>query len=139
MRLAPLAQLAEHRTLNPQVPGSSPGGRTTTHIYRGVRNFELNRPSGVPNAEILIAFTESANRLDDDLPDIREALVKKIGEKGMVDAAITISIFRSLNVVADSSGIRVNDDWVDSAAELANQSHANKFSTAKNSPAVKTL
>ena len=26
---APLAQLAEHRTLNPQVPGSSPGGRTT--------------------------------------------------------------------------------------------------------------
>ena len=26
--LAPLAQLAEHRTLNPQVPGSSPGGRT---------------------------------------------------------------------------------------------------------------
>jgi len=57
----------------------------------------------------------------------------------MVDAAITISIFRSLNVAADSSGIRVNDDWVDSAAELANQSHANKFSTAKNSPAVKTL
>ncbi len=29
MYLAPLAQLAEHRTLNPQVPGSSPGGRTT--------------------------------------------------------------------------------------------------------------
>ena len=26
--LAPLAQLVEHRTLNPQVPGSSPGGRT---------------------------------------------------------------------------------------------------------------
>ena len=30
VRSAPLAQLAEHRTLNPQVPGSSPGGRTTT-------------------------------------------------------------------------------------------------------------
>ena len=27
--LAPLAQLAEHRTLNPQVLGSSPRGRTT--------------------------------------------------------------------------------------------------------------
>ena len=26
--LAPLAQLAEHRTLNPQVLGSSPRGRT---------------------------------------------------------------------------------------------------------------
>ncbi len=95
--------------------------------------------SGVPNAEMLIAFTESANRLDDNLPDIREALVKEIGEGGMVDAAITVSIFRSLNVAADSSGIRVDDDWVDSAAELANQSYANEFSTARNSPAVKTL
>ena len=95
--------------------------------------------SGVPNAEMLIAFTESANRLDEDLPDIREALVKEIGEKGMIDAAITISIFRSLNIAADSSGIRVDDDWVDAAAELANQSYANEFSTAKNSPAVKTL
>ena len=95
--------------------------------------------SGVPNAEMLIAFTESANRLDEDLPNIREALVKEIGEEGMVDAAITVSIFRSLNIAADSSGIRVDDDWVDTAAELANQSYANEFSTAKNSPAVKTL
>lgn len=95
--------------------------------------------SGVPNAEMLIAFTESANRLDDDLPAIRAALVNEIGEEGMVDAAITVSIFRSLNIAADSSGIRVDDDWVDSAAELANQSYANEFSTAKNSPAVKTM
>ncbi len=95
--------------------------------------------SGVPNAEMLIAFTESANRLDEDLPNIREALVKEIGEEGMVDAAITVSIFRGLNISADSSGIRVDDDWVDTAAELANQSYANEFSTAKNSPAVKTL
>ena len=57
----------------------------------------------------------------------------------MIDAAITISIFRSLNIAADSSGIRVDDDWVDTAAELANQSYANEFSTARNSPAVKTL
>ena len=95
--------------------------------------------SGVPAAEMLIAFTESANRLDDDLPAIREALVNEIGEEGMVDAAITVSIFRSLNVAADSSGIRVDDDWVDMAAELASQSYANEFSTARNSPAVKTL
>jgi len=95
--------------------------------------------SGVPNAEMLIAFTESANRLDDNLPNIREALVKEIGEEGMVDAAITVSIFRSLNVAADSSVIRVDDDWADAAAELASQSYANEFSTARNSPAVKTL
>ena len=34
---APLAQLAEQRTLNPWVPGSSPGGRTT-YINRCARS-----------------------------------------------------------------------------------------------------
>ena len=36
--LAPLAQLAEHRTLNPQVPGSSPGGRT----YKGAPSIQTS-------------------------------------------------------------------------------------------------
>ena len=33
---APLAQLAEHRTLNPQVLGSSPRGRTKNSCHLGV-------------------------------------------------------------------------------------------------------
>ena len=35
--LAPLAQLAEHRTLNPQVPGSIPGGPTILTRRENVR------------------------------------------------------------------------------------------------------
>ena len=34
---------------------------------------------------------------------------------GMVDAAVTAAVFRGLNIAADTSGIRVDDDWVGTA------------------------
>ena len=92
--------------------------------------------SGVPDAALLIDFTESANRLDADLSSTRKALIEKIGKSAMIDAAITISIFQSLNIAADSSGIKVDDDWVNLAAELAVLTAANEYQTAKNSPQV---
>lgn len=92
--------------------------------------------SGVPDAGLLIDFTESANRLDADLSSTRKALIEKIGKSAMIDAAITISIFQSLNIAADSSGIKVDDDWVNLAAELAVLTAANEYQTAKNSPQV---
>jgi hypothetical protein len=56
----PLAQLAEHRTLNPQVPGSSPGGPTTTtrafapsefrSDSRRGRNGDKPSPTALPSA-----------------------------------------------------------------------------------------
>ena len=55
----------------------------------------------------------------------------------MVDAAITVSIFQSLNIAADCSGIRIDDDWVTIAADLAKLTHADRFTTAENSIAVK--
>jgi len=93
--------------------------------------------SGVPHAESLIAFTESANRQTSNLPEVRKQLGEEVGTEGMIDAAITVSIFRSLNIAADCSGIRVDDDWVTIAAELARVTHADRFITAENSTAVK--
>ncbi|MBC95766.1 hypothetical protein CL649_02745 [bacterium] len=93
--------------------------------------------SGVPNAELLIEFTESANRQTSNLPFVRKRLIEEVGVEGMVDAAITVSIFRSLNIAADCSGIRVDDEWVTIAADLAKLTHADRFETAKNSIAVK--
>lgn len=93
--------------------------------------------SGVPNAESLIAFTESANRQTSNLPEVRKQLGEEVGTEGMIDAAITVSIFRSLNIAADCSGIRVDDDWVTIAVELARLTHADRFTTAENSTAVK--
>ena len=93
--------------------------------------------SGVPHAVSLIAFTESANRQTSNLPEVRKQLGEEVGTEGMIDAAITVSIFRSLNIAADCSGIRVDDDWVTIAVELARLTHADRFTTAENSTAVK--
>ena len=43
--LAPLAQLAEHRTLNPQVLGSSPRGRTTETTERNNTDIDTSAAS----------------------------------------------------------------------------------------------
>ena len=93
--------------------------------------------SGVPNAESLIAFTESANRQTSNLSQVRKQLSEEVGAEGMVDAAITVSIFQSLNIAADCSGIRIDDDWVTIAADLAKLTYADRFTTAENSIAVK--
>ncbi len=93
--------------------------------------------SGVPHAESLIAFTESANRETLNLPEVRKQLIEEVGVGGMVDAAITVSIFRSLNIAADCSGIRVDDDWVAIAADLTRLTRADHFTTAENSIAVR--
>ena len=93
--------------------------------------------SGVPNAESLIAFTESANRQTSNLSQVRKQLSEEVGAEGMVDAAITVSIFQSLNIAADCSGIRIDDDWVTIAADLAKLTLADRFTTAENSIAVK--
>ena len=93
--------------------------------------------SGVPNAESLIAFTESANRQTSNLSQFRKQLSEEVGAEGMVDAAVTVSIFQSLNIAADCSGIRIDDDWATIAADLAKLTHADRFTTAENSIAVK--
>src|SRR5262245_61110634 len=41
---APLAQLAEQRTFNPMVPGSSPGGRTPLALVRSARGWRRGWP-----------------------------------------------------------------------------------------------
>ncbi len=89
--------------------------------------------SGIPNAEALIAFTEAVHRRDSNLVQARAKLIDEVGVGGMVDAATTISIFRSLNIAADSSGIRLDDEWTDIAARLAKQTQADRFRTAINS------
>ncbi|HJM28546.1 MAG TPA: hypothetical protein QF431_05500 [Acidimicrobiales bacterium] len=91
---------------------------------------------GVPHANELIAFAEAAHRLDGTLETARENLTSVVGEKAMIDAAVTVSVFRSLNIAADSSGIRVDDEWEEIAAYLAVETSADRFPTSTNSPKV---
>lgn len=93
----------------------------------------------IPAADELVRFTESVHRLDESLGGARKNLVAVIGEEGMVDAAIISSIFRGLNIAADSSGIRIDDDWEKTAASLAVDTGANRYRTLQNSPNVSGL
>ncbi|MDG1846118.1 MAG: hypothetical protein P8J01_06935 [Acidimicrobiales bacterium] len=93
----------------------------------------------IPAADELVRFTESVHRLDESLGGARKKLVAVIGEEGMVDAAIISSIFRGLNIAADSSGIRIDDDWEEIAASLAADTGANRYRTLQNSPNVNDL
>ncbi len=93
----------------------------------------------IPAAEELVRFTESVHRLDGSLETSRMKLVEKVGNEGMIDAAIISSVFRSLNITADSSGIRIDDDWESTAASLASDTGALKYRTMENSPNVQHL
>ena len=64
---APLAQLVEQRTLNPQVLGSIPRGRTT-HGPCAIRCSSDSRRRGAPTARVSIASTredEVSDHYDD--------------------------------------------------------------------------
>tara|TARA_B110000014_G_C19572853_1_gene305075 strand:+ start:123 stop:500 length:378 start_codon:yes stop_codon:yes gene_type:complete len=93
----------------------------------------------IPAAEELVKFTESVHRLDESLEIARENLIDSVGLGGMIDAAIISSVFRSLNITADSSGIRIDDDWEASAASLASDTGAYLYRTIENSPNVQNL
>lgn len=84
----------------------------------------------------LIAFTEAAHRLDGSLVEARDTLATAVGNDGMIDAAVTAAIFRSLNIAADSSGIRVDDIWEEPAKQLIVDIGTDQFATSANSPAV---
>jgi hypothetical protein len=94
---------------------------------------------GIPAAKELVDFTDSVHRLDDTLTSTRTRLTEAIGTEGMVDAAIISSVFRSLNITADSSGIRIDDDWETTAAALASETGAQEYRTLENSPNVKSI
>lgn len=91
---------------------------------------------GVDAGEELLRFTDAAHRLDDDLVAARAALVDAIGEAAMIDAAVIAAIFRSLNIAADASGIRVDDLWESEARRLMDELGTSRFRTAANSPAL---
>ena len=64
--------------------------------------------------------------------------VKKSELRGWWTRRSQFPSFKALISAADCSGIRIDDDWVTIAADLAKLTHADRFTTAENSIAVKT-
>jgi hypothetical protein len=72
---APIAQLVELRTFNPQVPGSSPGGGTNT------RNLAVPKLIGAdladkPASSIIVATTPATQHRDSVVPQGNRANVQ---------------------------------------------------------------
>ena len=71
---------------------SSEAINSNLDLGNAINGWGLSR---VPNAESLIAFTESANRQTSNLSKFESNSVKK-SEQGMVGAAITFPSFKAL-------------------------------------------
>ncbi|MEM7140892.1 MAG: hypothetical protein AAF548_07635 [Actinomycetota bacterium] len=90
--------------------------------------------AGIPAATELRSFAEAAWRRDDGLAPAREALRAIVGDAGVIEAAQTVAVFRSLNIAADSSGIPLDDGWRDVAAGFVSTLGLDAFPTAANTP-----
>jgi hypothetical protein len=90
--------------------------------------------AGVPHAGVLSQFAEAAWRRDESLEAARAAVVQLVGEAGLVEAAQTVAIFRSLNIAADSSGIPLDQSWEDLARGFVTELGLDQYPTASNSP-----
>ncbi|MFQ5555919.1 MAG: hypothetical protein ACE5GB_00155 [Acidimicrobiales bacterium] len=84
----------------------------------------------------LVEFAEGAHRLDDEaaMARARDRLVAAVGAAGAVDAALTVAIFRSLNIAADASGIPLDDEWHDIASGFVGRLGLEAFASARNTP-----
>ncbi|MGI9622338.1 MAG: hypothetical protein ACR2PK_05825 [Acidimicrobiales bacterium] len=90
--------------------------------------------AGVEAGRELIDFTDAAHALDESLEGAREQLGDRLGHEAMVDAAVIAAVFRGLNIAADTSGIRVDDDWVGVAQRQMEVLGTQSFRTLANNP-----
>jgi len=82
----------------------------------------------------LAAFAEASWRRDDTLADARETLRHGVGDDGVTEAALTVAIFRSLNLGADASGIPLDESFAGATRRFAGELGIDQFATAQNSP-----
>ena len=71
--------------------------------------IDADAVSGVPDADLLLAFAESAVADADDLTAKREAVRAALGDAATVDAAAVIAIFQAVVKIADATGIPLED------------------------------
>ena len=90
--------------------------------------------AGVGHGAELAAFAEASWRRDENLAVARKALRSGVGDDGVIEAALTVAIFRSLNLAADASGIPLDESFAGHTRGFAGALGIDQFSTAKNSP-----
>ena len=87
--------------------------------------------SGIPGGMELVRFTDAALQNPSDLEAARTALVERLGEAEMVDAASVIGNFQRMVRIADSTGIPVDGFMAEANADVREQLGLNDLPSAR--------
>jgi hypothetical protein len=93
---------------------------------------QVGANSGIPHADLLVAFAEAAIGRDAlALRAARDAIDRQMGAAALVDTAGVAALFNAIDRVADSTGIPIEADKAEMTAELRAELGIDKFAEAK--------
>ena len=87
--------------------------------------------SGIPGGRELVRFTDAVLENAEDLEAARAAVVERLGEAEMVDAAGVIGNFQRMVRIADSTGIPVDGMMAEANADVREQLGLNELPSAR--------
>ena len=92
-----------------------------------------NVDSGVPDGDVLIAFTNAVAGTDRAvLDDARAALEARMGPNATAEAAIIAANFSMLDRIANAIGIPMEGPFVEGTADFREEVGINDFLSARN-------
>lgn len=72
---------------------------------------DSGKDSGIPDADVLIRFAEAVVGYDEaEIAAARQAVIDRMGDAALVDAAGIAANFNAIDRVADSSGIPLEEE-----------------------------
>lgn len=101
------------------------------------KDFDLNSvvgaghgDVGVDHGALLMAFADAAISDDDAALDtVRRALIEELSEEALVDAAGTVASFNAVVIIADATGIPIDEFKADPTREILEELGVNDFSS----------
>lgn len=91
-----------------------------------------SQESLIPHAGILARFVYALVNREPNLSDVRDELVREVGERGMIEAAGTAANFQRMGRVAEAIGIPLDEASVTIANSLIADLGLQHFMSAQN-------
>ena len=92
---------------------------------------DSGKDTGIPHADVLIRFAETAIAYDDDATAAaREAAIGQMGEAALVDAAAIAANFDAIDRVADAIGIPLEEEKAAISADFREELGIDNFGRA---------
>ena len=89
------------------------------------------KDTGIPDADVLIRFAEAVVGHDaDEIAAARQAVIDRMGDAALLDAAGIAANFNAIDRVADSSGIPLEDEKAAMTEDFREDLGINQFGGA---------